>query len=161
MMPGVSGRRRDGYVCAGTHHLVRRCGGGDRQSDRLPAPAAPGRRVRVVFTKLDREVPADLDVRLILDSYVIHETPAIKQWLLAHPRFHLHFTPTSPSWLNLVERWFAELTQKKLKQDVHRCVQVLERDPGSPTGTSTPDPSLDEDRRRDSRQGRRLLPTNL
>jgi hypothetical protein len=52
----------------------------------------------------------------------------IKKWLLAHPRFHLHFTPTSASWLTLVERWFAELTQKKLKRGVHRSVQALERD---------------------------------
>ncbi len=63
-----------------------------------------------------------------LDNYVTHKTPAIKKWLLAHPRFHLHFTPTSSSWLNLVERWFAELTQKKLKRGVHRSVQALERD---------------------------------
>jgi hypothetical protein len=55
-------------------------------------------------------------------------TPVIKKWLLAHPRFHLHFTRTSSSWLNLVERWFAELTQKKLKRGVHRSVQALERD---------------------------------
>jgi hypothetical protein len=60
--------------------------------------------------------------------WLIRETPAIKQWLLAHPRFHLHFTPTSASWLNLVERWFAELTQKKLRRGVHRSVQALERD---------------------------------
>ncbi|MYS25801.1 IS630 family transposase, partial [Streptomyces sp. SID7804] len=80
------------------------------------------------LTKLDKEVPAELDVHLILDNYVTHKTPAVKKWLLAHPRFHLHFTPTSASWLNLVERWFAELTQKKLRRGVHRSVQALERD---------------------------------
>ena len=80
------------------------------------------------LAKLDKEVPAELEVHLILDNYVTHKTPAIKKWLLAHPRFHLHFTPTSSSWLNLVERWFAELTQKKLKRGVHRSVQALERD---------------------------------
>ncbi len=80
------------------------------------------------LAKLDKEVPADLGVHLILDNYVTHKTPAVKKWLLAHPRFHLHFTPTSSSWLNLVERWFAELTQKKLKRGVHRSVQALERD---------------------------------
>ncbi|WP_037684662.1 IS630 family transposase, partial [Streptomyces griseus] len=63
------------------------------------------------LTKLDKEVPSGLDIHLILDNYPTHKTPAIKQWLLAHPRFHLHLTPTSSSWLNLVERWFAELTQ--------------------------------------------------
>ncbi|MFI1249530.1 transposase [Streptomyces anulatus] len=81
-----------------------------------------------VLAKLDREVPDGLQVHLILDNYATHKTPEIKKWLLAHPRFHLHFTPTSASWLNLVERWFAELTQKKLKRGVHRSVQALERD---------------------------------
>ncbi|MGW7056626.1 IS630 family transposase [Streptomyces sp. NPDC054887] len=80
------------------------------------------------LTKLDREVPADLDVHLILDNDVTHKVPAVKKWLLAHPRFHLHFTPTGSSWLNLVERWFAELTNKKLRRGVHRSVQALERD---------------------------------
>ncbi|MFE0921895.1 transposase, partial [Streptomyces nigra] len=72
--------------------------------------------------------PDDLQIHLILDNYATHKTPDIKKWLLAHPRFQLHFTPTSASWLNLVERWFAELTQKKLKRGVHRSVQALERD---------------------------------
>ena len=66
--------------------------------------------------KIDREVPAELDVHLILDNASTHKTPAIKRWLAAHPRFVLHFTPTSSSWLNLVERWFAELTNKKLRR---------------------------------------------
>jgi transposase len=61
---------------------------------------------------LDREVPAELDVHVILDNSSTHKTPAIRKWLTAHPRFVLHFTPTSNSWLNLVERWFAELTNK-------------------------------------------------
>ena len=65
---------------------------------------------------LDREVPAELDVHLVLDNSSTHKTPQIKRWLLAHPRFVLHFTPTSSSWLNLVERWFAELTTKKLRR---------------------------------------------
>ncbi len=55
------------------------------------------------------------------------QAASVKKWPLAHPRFRLHFTPTSSSWPNLVERWFAELTQKKLKRGVHRCVQALER----------------------------------
>ena len=63
---------------------------------------------------LDREVPADLEVHLVLDNASTHKTPVIKRWLLAHPRFVVHFTPTSSSWLNLVERWFSELTTKKL-----------------------------------------------
>ncbi|WP_416531566.1 IS630 family transposase [Streptomyces coelicoflavus] len=128
MVPGAPERRSHDYLRAGTTTLF------------AALEVATGkvigslhRRHRAVefkkfLTKLDREVPADLDVHLILDNYVTHKTPAIKKWLLAHPRFHLHFTPTSASWLNLVERWFAELTQKKLKRGVHRSVQALERD---------------------------------
>ncbi|WP_217131150.1 IS630 family transposase, partial [Streptomyces sp. AC558_RSS880] len=128
MMPGVPERRSHDYVRAGTTTLF------------AALEVATGkvigslhRRHRAVefkkfLTKLDKEVPAELEVHLILDNYVTHKTPDIKKWLLAHPRFRLHFTPTSASWLNLVERWFAELTQKKLKRGVHHSVQALERD---------------------------------
>jgi len=78
--------------------------------------------------KIDKEVPAELDVHLILDNYSTHKTPTIHKWLAAHPRFHLHFTPTSGSWLNLVERWFAELTARKLRRGVHRSVKELNAD---------------------------------
>jgi transposase len=77
---------------------------------------------------LDREVPADLDVHVILDNSSTHKTPAIRKWLTSHPRFVLHFTPTSSSWLNLVERWFAELTTKKLRRGTHRSVGQLNAD---------------------------------
>jgi transposase len=77
---------------------------------------------------LDREVPADLAVHLVLDNSSTHKTPAIQKWLAAHPRFVLHFTPTSSSWLNLVERWFAELTSKKLRRGTHRSVRELNAD---------------------------------
>jgi transposase len=77
---------------------------------------------------LDREVPADLNVHVILDNSSTHKTPAIQRWLTAHPRFVLHFTPTSSSWLNLVERWFAELTNKKLRRGTHRTVRELNND---------------------------------
>jgi len=81
------------------------------------------------FLKLiDAAVPKDLDLHLVLDNYATHKTPAIHQWLLRHPRFHLHFTPTSSSWLNLVERWFAELTSRKLRRSAHRSVTELEND---------------------------------
>ena len=77
---------------------------------------------------VDREVPAELDVHVILDNSSTHKTPAIQKWLTAHPRFVLHFTPTSSSWLNLVERWFAELTTKKLRRGAHRSVGQLNAD---------------------------------
>jgi transposase len=77
---------------------------------------------------LDREVPAQFDVHLVLDNSSTHKTPAIQRWLAAHPRFVLHFTPTSSSWLNLVERWFAELTNKLLRRGAHRSVRALNAD---------------------------------
>jgi transposase len=82
---------------------------------------------RKFLIRIDREVPKSLDVHVILDNYATHKTPAILRWLARHPRFHLHFTPTSASWLNLVERWFAELTQKQLQRGVHRSTRELER----------------------------------
>jgi transposase len=81
------------------------------------------------FLKLiDTAVPQDLDLHLVVDNYATHKTPKIKEWLIRHPRFHLHFTPTSGSWLNLVERWFAELTNRKLRRSAHRSVTELETD---------------------------------
>jgi len=78
--------------------------------------------------RLDCEIPTELEVHLILDNASTHKTPAITRWLAAHPRFVLHFTPTSSSWLNLVERWFAELTTKKLRRGSHRSVHELNTD---------------------------------
>jgi hypothetical protein len=66
---------------------------------------------------------------MVIDNASTRKTPAIQRWLLAHPRFHVHFTPISASWLNLVERWFAELTAKWLRRGTHRSVAELERDP--------------------------------
>ena len=95
--------------------------------------AQPYRRHRhqefLRFLKLiDAAVPQDLNLHLVLDNYATHKTPEIQKWLLKHPRFHLHFTPTSSSWLNLVERWFAELTNRKLRRSAHRSVTDLEAD---------------------------------
>jgi transposase len=77
---------------------------------------------------IDTAVPGGLELHLICDNYATHKTPAVKKWLLRHPRFHLHFTPTSSSWINLVERWFAELTNRKLRRSAHRSVTELEAD---------------------------------
>jgi transposase len=75
---------------------------------------------------IDRQVPARLDVHLILDNYGTHKTARVRRWFVRHPRFHVHFTPTSASWLNLVERWFALLSQKQIKRGAHRSVRALE-----------------------------------
>jgi transposase len=75
---------------------------------------------------IEAAVPADLEVHLILDNYATHKTPVIRRWLEKRPRYHLHFTPIGASWINLVERWFALLTQKQLRRGVHRSTRVLE-----------------------------------
>jgi transposase len=75
---------------------------------------------------IDAQVPGDLDVPLILDNYGTHKTPLIHRWLLRHPRFHLHFTPTYSSWINQVERWFATLTDKQIRRGSHRSTRALE-----------------------------------
>jgi transposase len=74
---------------------------------------------------IDREVPKDLAIHLILDNYATHKHQDVRNWLDNHPRFHLHFTPTSSSWLNLVERWFRELTDKALRRGVFHSVPDL------------------------------------
>jgi len=76
---------------------------------------------------VEANVPAELDVHLILDNYGTHKTPSVKAWLARHSRFHVHFTPTSSSWLNLVERWFALISQRQIKRGTHRSTLELER----------------------------------
>ena len=80
------------------------------------------------LNKIDTEVPAELDVHVILDNLSTHKTPAVHEWLLRHRRFHFHFTPTYGSWMNLVERWFSALTTKKLQRSAHRSVKELAAD---------------------------------
>jgi transposase len=90
------------------------------------------RRRAVEFTKfliaIDRAVPDDLDVYLVCDNLSTHKTPALNAWLAQPPRFHMHFTPTGPSRINQVERWFAFLTDQPLRRGVHNSVHALEKD---------------------------------
>src|ERR1700692_1619844 len=74
---------------------------------------------------IDTQVPRDLDVHIIMDNYGTHKTPLIRNWFAKRPRFHVHFTPTYGSWLSLVERWFAELTNKQLRRGAHKSVPKL------------------------------------
>jgi transposase len=128
MLPGVPERATHDYKRAGTSSLYAALD--------LATGQVIGRlhsRHRAIEFKqflqtLEREVPAELDVHVVLDNSSTHKTPAIQRWLAAHPRFALHFTPTSSSWLNLVERWFAELTTKKLRRGTHRSVRDLNAD---------------------------------
>jgi transposase len=80
------------------------------------------------LNKVNRNVPDDLDVHVILDNLSAHKAPTVQRWLLRHRRFHLHFTPTYGSWMNLVERWFSALTTKKLQRSAHRNVKELAAD---------------------------------
>jgi len=75
---------------------------------------------------VEAATPAELDVHLILDNYGTHKTPLIQRWLVRHARYHLHFTPTGSSWINLVERWFGTLTERQLRRGVHRSTRELE-----------------------------------
>jgi transposase len=76
--------------------------------------------------RIDRETPAELDLHLIVDNYATHKTPRVKRWLKAHPRFNLHFTPTSASWLNMVERFFGLITEDRIRCGVFKSVAELE-----------------------------------
>jgi transposase len=77
--------------------------------------------------KIDSETPAELDLHLIVDNYATHKHPKVLSWLKRHPRFHQHFTPTSSSWLNVIERWFRDLTQNRIRNGVFRSVAELEQ----------------------------------
>jgi transposase len=76
--------------------------------------------------RIDAQTPAELDLHLILDNYATHKHPQVQAWLTRHPRFHVHFIPTSSSWLNLVERFFREIITKRLRRGVFRSVEALE-----------------------------------
>ena len=114
--------------------------------------------------RIDKEVPAHLQVHLICDNYGTHKTPAIKTWLAKHPRFHLHFTPTGSSWINQVERWFGFLADQMIRRGAHKNVRALEADIRTWVKNWNEDPKpvhLDQDSRGDPRLPRPLLPTDL
>jgi transposase len=75
--------------------------------------------------KIDAETPSGIDLHLVVDNYGSHKTKRVKEWLGKHPRFHMHFTPTSASWLNMVERFFSEITTKKIRRGVFKSLQAL------------------------------------
>lgn len=128
MLPGTPERRSHDYLRHGITSLFAALDMATGQVIGSIHRRHRAREFKKFLERLDKEVPAELDVHLILDNYGTHKTPDIQRWLLRHPRFHLHFTPTGSSWLNLVERWFAELTNKKIRRGAHRSVQELEKD---------------------------------
>src|SRR6266540_2999955 len=127
MRPGQVERRTHDYVRHGTTSLFAAL---DVKSGKVIGECHRRHRARE-FRKflgtIDVSVPARLDVHLILDNYGTHKTPSIRRWLVSHPRFHLHFTPTSASWMNLVERWFGLLTERQIRRGTHRSTRELEQ----------------------------------
>ena len=125
LLPGGPARQTHDYVRNGTTNLYAAL---DVSSGQVIAEMTPRHRAeefRRFLTLIDASVPAHLDVHVVLDNSSTHKTALIQRWLIRHPRFTLHFTPTYSSWLNLVERWFAELTTKWIKRGTHRSVRDL------------------------------------
>jgi transposase len=128
MMPGVPERRTHNYVRHGTTSLFAAL---DVASGFVIGKCYKRHRAKefLDFLKqIDASVPDDLDIHIVMDNYATHKTPKVKAWLARRPHYHVHFTPTSASWINQVERWFAELTRKQLQRGVHTSVKELEAD---------------------------------
>ena len=128
MMPGMPEKRTHDYVRNGVTSLFAAFNIADGT-----VISSIHRRHRAIefkkfLTKIDAEVPEHLDVHLVCDNYGTHKTPAINTWLAKHPRFHMHFTPTSSSWINQVERWFGYITDQLIRRGNHTSVQALEGD---------------------------------
>lgn len=125
MLPGTPERATHDYERNGTSSLYAALNVGSGEV----ISSLHQRHRAIEFLKflktIDANVPAHLDVHLVLDNASSHKTPKVRRWLAQHPRFVLHFTPTSSSWINLVERWFSELTTKLLRRGAHRSVRQL------------------------------------
>jgi transposase len=125
LLPGTPQRQTHDYTRHGTTNLYAAL---DVASGKVISQMTARHRAiefKRFLDHVDRQVPAGLDLHVICDNSSTHKTPAIQRWLVRHPRVHLHFTPTYSSWLNLVERWFAELTSKWLRRGSHRSVAEL------------------------------------
>lgn len=125
MRPGQVERRTHDYKRHGVTDLFAALNVATGQVLHQTRPRHRAIEFRQFLDTIDATVPAGLAVHVVLDNASTHKTPAIHKWLLTHPRFTFHFTPTSSSWLNLVERWFAELTRKKLQRSAHRSIKEL------------------------------------
>jgi transposase len=128
MMPGMPERRTHDYLRNGTTTLFAALNVATGEVIGQIHRRHRASEFKKFLLRIDREIPADLEVHLICDNYSTHKTPVVERWLTAHPRFHMHFTPTYSSWLNQVERWFALLTERRIRRGVHKNLQALERD---------------------------------
>ena len=126
MRPGQVERRSHDYTRHGTTTLFAALNAKSGQVIGEFHQRHRAREFRQFLETIDAAVPRPLDLHLIVDNASTHKTPLIHRWLMRHPRFHIHFTPTGSSWINLVERWFAALTEKQLRRGVHRSTRELE-----------------------------------
>ncbi len=126
MRPGQAERRTHDYTRHGTTTLFAALNATSGEIIGEFHQRHRAREFRTFLETIDAAVPDPLDVHLIVDNASTHKTPRIHRWLARHPRFHVHFTPTGSSWINLVERWFAALTEKQLRRGVHRSTRELE-----------------------------------
>ena len=128
LRPGQAERHTHDYVRHGTTSLFAAL---DVTAGKVIGKCFPRHRAaefRTFLDEIETSTPADLDIRLVLDNSATHKTRLIRDWLAKRPRYHVHFTPTSASWINQVERWFALLTERALRRGVHRSVTELEHD---------------------------------
>lgn len=125
MLPGVPERQTHDYVRHGTTNLYAALNVASGQVMTQMTARHRAEEFRAFLNLIDKQVPEHLGVHVVLDNVSTHKTPSIQRWLQRHPRFVFHFTPTYSSWLNLVERWFAELTTKWIKRGTHRSVREL------------------------------------
>jgi transposase len=125
MLPGVPQRQSHDYKRNGTIDLYAALNLATGEITHQLTPRHRAVEFKKFLALIDKSVPAGLDVHVVIDNASTHKTPAIQKWVLAHPRFHVAFTPTSSSWMNLVERWFSEITEKWIRRGTHRSVKEL------------------------------------
>jgi transposase len=128
MRPGQAARRTHDYVRHGVTSLFAAL---DVATGKVIGQCFPRHRAvefRKFLDEIEANVPADMDVHLVMDNYATHKTALIRAWFAKRPRWHVHLTPTSSSWLNQVERFFAELTEKQLRRAVHQSIDLLKDD---------------------------------
>jgi transposase len=128
MRPGQAERRTHDYTRHGTTSLFAAL---DIATGEVIGRCYPKHRsteFRKFLDQVEKAVPPNLDVHLVMDNYATHKTKPIRDWLLKRPRWHVHFTPTGASWINQVERFFALITDKQIRRGTHRSTQALERD---------------------------------
>ena len=126
LRPGQVARRSHDYTRHGTTSLFAAL---DIATGRVIGRCYPRHRAaefRRFLDQVEANVPADFDVHLVMDNYATHKAPLIRDWLTKRPRWHMHLTPTSSSWLNQVERFFALLTERQIRRGVHRSVAALQ-----------------------------------